>query len=49
MKIGYAMYSARDLTRDPKSMRSTLKALADMGYDGVEFFVYAGTKPEGNG
>ena len=46
MKIGYAMYSARDLTRDPKSMRSTLKALADMGYDGVEFFVYAGTKPE---
>lgn len=46
MKIGYAMYSARDLTKDPESMRSTLKALAEMGYEGVEFFVYAGTKPE---
>lgn len=46
MKIGYAMYSARDLTTDPRSMRSTLEALARMGYDGVEFFVYADTKPE---
>ena len=46
MRIGYAMYSARDLTTNPQKMRSTLEALAHMGYDGVEFFVYAGTKPE---
>lgn len=45
MKIGYAMYSARDLVTDPESMRSTLRALAEMGYDGVEFFLYAGTDP----
>lgn len=45
MKIGYAMYSARDLVTDPESMKSTLKALAEMGYDGVEFFLYGGTDP----
>ena len=43
MKIGYAMYSARDLVLDPASMRSTLQTLADMGYEGVEFFLYADT------
>lgn len=43
MKIGYAMYSARDLVKDPASMRATLQALAGMGYEGVEFFLYAGT------
>ena len=46
MKIGYAMYSARDLVTDPEGMRSTLKALAEMGYDGVEFFLYADVEPE---
>lgn len=45
MKIGYQMYSARDLVQDPEGMRSTLEALAKMGYDGVEFFLYAGTDP----
>lgn len=43
MKIGYAMYSARDLTTDPASMRKVLKALSEMGYEGVEFFLYNGT------
>lgn len=46
MKIGYAMYSARDIVKNPETMRSTLKALAEMGYEGVEFFDYAGTEPE---
>lgn len=46
MKIGYAMYSARDLTIDPDSMRMVLKEIAGMGYEGVEFFLYNGTSPE---
>lgn len=46
MKIGYAMYSARDLVTDPEGMRNTLKALAEMGYEGVEFFLYADVEPE---
>lgn len=44
MKIGYAMYSARDLTTDPTSMRNVLKAISQMGYEGVEFFLYNGTQ-----
>lgn len=46
MKIGYSLYSARSLITDPTSMEHTLKALATMGYDGVEFFTYEGTTPE---
>lgn len=46
MKIGYSMYSARDLVKGPAEMESTLKALAEMGYEGVELFLYAGVKPE---
>lgn len=46
MKIGYAMYSARDIATDPENMRSTLKALAEMGYEGVEFFLYVDTPAE---
>lgn len=43
MKIGYALYSAREECRDPESLFRTLQALAQMGYDGVEFYGYAGT------
>lgn len=46
MKLGYAMYSARSIVTDPEGMRSTLKALAEMGYEGVEFFTYADTDPQ---
>ena len=46
MKTGYAMFSARDLVTDPEGMRSTLKALSEMGYEGVEFFLYAGVEAE---
>lgn len=46
MKIGYSMYSARDLVKGPEDMKNTLKALAEMGYEGVEFFLYAGVEPE---
>lgn len=46
MKLGYAMYSARDLTIDPESMRMVLKEVAGMGYEGVEFFLYNDTPPE---
>lgn len=43
MKIGYAMYSARELCRDTESLKSVLYSLADMGYEGVEFFLYCDT------
>lgn len=46
MKIGYAMYSARDITRNPASLREVLMQLAKMGYEGVEFFQYHDTEPE---
>ena len=45
MKIGYAMYSARELTTDPESMRKVLSEIAKMGYQGVEFFLYHDTEP----
>lgn len=46
MKIGYAMYSARDLIKDAESMKKVLGELAEMGYDGVEFFLYYGIEAE---
>lgn len=40
MKIGIQLYSCPDKVGDEQSMVETLKALAGMGYDGVEFFTY---------
>jgi len=40
------MYSTRDIVKDPASMGETLKALAEMGYQGVEFFTYESTGPQ---
>lgn len=37
MKIGIQLYSCRDKIMDKEGMCTTLKALADMGYEGVEF------------
>lgn len=42
MKFGYALYSARDQYQDQESLFRILQALAEMGYEGVEFYGYAG-------
>lgn len=39
--IGYQVYSARDDAQ--KDLFGTLKALKEMGYDGVEFAGFMGT------
>lgn len=46
MKIGYAMYSARELCHDADSLKEVLHKIADMGYDGVEMFLYNGMPAE---
>lgn len=43
MKLGYALYSARELCQNPAGLADVLRQVAAMGYDGVEFFQYAGT------
>lgn len=40
MKIGIQLYSCPDKVEDEAAMERTLAALAEMGYDGVEFFTY---------
>lgn len=41
MKYGYNLFSAWSITKDRQSLLSTIKALKDMGYDGVELFLYS--------
>jgi sugar phosphate isomerase/epimerase len=40
VKIGYQLYSAKDLFCDSKGLVAVLEKLASFGYDGVEFFNY---------
>ena len=40
MKYGYNLFSAWELTKDRDSLISVMKQLKQMGYDGVEFFLY---------
>lgn len=42
MKFGYQLFSALALCQDQAGMISTMEKIAEMGYDGVEFFSYAG-------
>lgn len=42
MKFGYQLFSALSLCGDQAGMVSTMERLSQMGYDGVEFFSYAG-------
>lgn len=40
MKIGYALYSAREKYRDKEGLFRVLEEVAEMGYDAVEFYGY---------
>ena len=40
MKIGYQLYSALELCQTEQGLRDTICKIAQMGYDGVEFFSY---------
>ena len=42
MKIGYQLFSAFRKCRDADGLKAVIRATAEMGYDGVEFFNYAG-------
>lgn len=42
MKIGYQLYSSLDLCQGSEGLICTIKKIAAMGYDGVEFFGYEG-------
>ncbi len=42
MKIGYQLYSALEHCGDAAGLRRTIEKIAAMGYQGVEFFDYAG-------
>lgn len=42
MKFGYQLFSALALCQDRAGMIATMEQIAAMGYDGVEFFSYAG-------
>ncbi len=42
MKIGYQLFSALDLCQSAEGLKDTIKKIAEMGYDGVEFFSYQG-------
>ena len=46
MKFGYNLFSAWSVTKDRDSLFSTLRALKELGYDGVEFFLYFDVPPE---
>lgn len=41
MKYGYNLFSAWTVTKDRDGLIQTMRALKEMGYDGVEFFLYA--------
>lgn len=40
MKYGYNLFSAWEIVKDRDSLIAVMKALKEMGYDGVEFFLY---------
>lgn len=42
MKFGYQLFSALSLCMDRDGMVSTMTQISKLGYDGVEFFSYAG-------
>lgn len=42
MKFGYQLYSARSLCGSKADLLDTMEKIAAMGYDGVEFYTYAG-------
>ncbi|MGL5259674.1 MAG: sugar phosphate isomerase/epimerase family protein [Lachnospiraceae bacterium] len=42
MKIGYQLFSAFPLCKTKEGLINTIKQVAQMGYDGVEFFTYCG-------
>ncbi|MBR2805926.1 MAG: sugar phosphate isomerase/epimerase [Oscillospiraceae bacterium] len=42
MKIGYQLYSALKKCGDAEGLKDVIRQIAEMGYDGVEFFNYAG-------
>lgn len=46
MKYGYNLFSAWSVVHDAASLIETMKKLAEMGYDGVEFFEYYGMSAE---
>lgn len=46
MKYGYNLFSAWKLTKDRESLVAVLRALKQLGYDGVEFFLYFGIPAE---
>ena len=43
MEKGYQLFSAAALCQTAGGLRGTIEKIAKMGYDGVEFFDYAGT------
>ena len=42
MKMGYQLYSAQSLCKTKEGLIDTIKKIAAMGYDGVEFCSYQG-------
>lgn len=46
MKIGYQLFSALQLCQTKQGMVDTIEKIAAMGYDGVEFFAYAGMEAQ---
>ena len=46
MKIGYQLYSALSKCGDAEGLKNVIKHIAEMGYDGVEFFLYQGIPAE---
>ncbi len=46
MKYGYNLFSAWEIAKDRDSLIATMKALKEMGYDGVEFFLYFDIPPK---
>ena len=42
MKKGYQLFSAWKKCADAEGLKSVIRRIAAMGYDGVEFFSYAG-------
>lgn len=42
MKIGYQLYSAAKLCQGKENLKSTIRKIAAMGYDGIEFISYEG-------
>ena len=46
MKIGYQLFSALSKCGDAEDLKNVIKHIAEMGYDGVEFFLYQGIPAE---